>query len=260
MVFWALGDEMKQSSDLPSFFITEPMPCPYLEGQLERKLFTHLAGDKADEINNNLTHAGFRRSQSIAYRPACDGCSACRSVRVKVAAFRASKSFRRTRNHNADLIASDMTPDATREQYDLLRRYLDHRHADGGMSDMTPMDYMAMVEETCVQTHIVEYRDAGGTLIACLLRDTMSDGLSLVYSFFDPEVARPSLGSFIILDQIATAQARGLAYVYLGYLIENCSKMSYKKRFAPLQSLGSAGWKDYTDKVEETQDVETRSS
>lgn len=241
---------MKQTSDLPSFFITEPLPCPYLDGQFERKLFTHLAGDKADEINNNLTHAGFRRSQSIAYRPACDGCSACRSVRVKVEAFRQSKGFRRIRNRNADLIASDLSPDATREQYDLLVRYLDSRHADGGMSDMTPMDYMAMVEETCVQTQVVEYRDAQGTLIACLLRDTMSDGLSLVYSFFDPKVERPSLGSFIILDQIATAQARGFPHVYLGYLIENCSKMSYKKRFSPLQALGSAGWKDYTGSVE----------
>lgn len=241
---------MKQSSDLPSFFITEPMPCPYLDGQMERKLFTHLTGERADEINNNLTHAGFRRSQSIAYRPACDGCSACRSVRVKAKQFRVSKNFRRARNRNEDLISQDCPPDASPEQYDLLRRYLESRHADGGMSDMTPMDYMAMVEETCVQTHIVEYRDPQGTLIACLLRDTMSDGLSLVYSFFDPHSARPSLGSFLILDQIATAQARRLPYVYLGYLIENCSKMSYKKRFTPLQVLGSTGWRDYAQKGE----------
>tara|TARA_B110000971_G_C19940706_1_gene468586 strand:+ start:412 stop:1143 length:732 start_codon:yes stop_codon:yes gene_type:complete len=243
---------MKQSSNLPSFFITEPAPCPYLDGLLERKLFTHLAGDAADEINNNLTHAGFRRSQSIAYRPACDGCSACRSVRVKADSFHPSKSFRRIRNRNADLIATETAPDATREQYDLLRRYLESRHADGGMSDMTPMDYMAMVEETCVKTQVVEYRDAQGALIACLLRDTMNDGLSLIYSFFDPQVDRPSLGSFIILNQIATARARGLPYVYLGYLIENCSKMSYKKRFSPLQALGSAGWQDYTGTVEES--------
>lgn len=238
---------MNQSSGhrLPSFFITEPMPCPYIDGLMERKLFTHMTGDKADDINNNLTHAGFRRSQTIAYRPACDECSACRSVRVDVAGFHASKSFRRIRNRNKDLRATVLPAQSTREQYDLLCRYLGHRHAEGGMADMTPHDFMVMVEETAVSTRLIEYRDADDKLLACLLRDTMYDGYSMVYSFFDPDMQGRSLGSFIILDQITAAGADALPYIYLGYLIENCNKMSYKKRFAPLQILGKNGWEAY---------------
>lgn len=238
---------MNQSSGhrLPSFFITDPMPCPYLDDRMERKLFTHMTGTQADAINNNLTHAGFRRSQTIAYRPACDDCNACRSVRVRARAFKPSKSFRRILNRNADLQRIEQPPESAREQYDLLRRYLDSRHTDGGMADMTSLDYIAMVEETSVTSHLVEYRDAEGALVACLLRDTMQDGYSLVYSFFDPDLRDRSLGSFIILDQIKQTVANGLSHVYLGYLIENCGKMSYKKRFTPLQILGKDGWGDY---------------
>ena len=238
---------MNQSTGhrLPSFFITDPMPCPYIEGQMERKLFTHMAGDNANDINNNLTHAGFRRSQTIAYRPACDTCNACRSVRVDVAGFKASRNMKRILATNNDLTPTSLPPQTSREQYDLLRRYLDTRHHDGGMSDMSSFDYMAMVEETAVQTEISEYRDAHGTLLACLLRDRMRDGISLVYSFFDPDLTTRSLGTFIILDQIRQAEAEQLPHIYLGYLIENCSKMSYKKRFTPLQILGSEGWDDY---------------
>ena len=195
---------MNQSTGhrLPSFFITDPMPCPYIDGQMERKLFTHMAGDNADDINNNLTHAGFRRSQTIAYRPACDTCNACRSVRVDVAGFKPSRNMKRILSANTDLTLNVLSPETSREQYDLLRRYLDARHRDGGMSDMSSFDYMAMVEETAVSTEICEYRDAEGVLVACLLRDRMRDGISLVYSFFEPEMAGRSLGTFVILDQI----------------------------------------------------------
>lgn len=230
---------------LPSFFITEPAPCPYLEDQMERKLFTHLAGSDADTLNNTLTHAGFRRSQSIAYRPACDACSACQSVRVVLNGFRPSNSFRRLIRKNADLIGRQCPPETGREQYDLLRRYLDARHEHGGMADMAPSDYVAMVEETAVDTFVMEYRTPDGELIACLLADRMQDGISLVYSFFDPRAEKRSLGSFMILDQIARAQETNAAHVYLGYLIEDCRKMAYKKRFAPLQKLGQNGWENY---------------
>lgn len=238
---------MNQSTGhrLPSFFITDPMPCPYIGGQMERKLFTHMAGDNANDINNNLTHAGFRRSQTIAYRPACDTCNACRSVRVDVAGFKPSRNMKRIMSANKDLTSAPLPPQTNREQYELLRRYLDARHRDGGMSDMSSFDYMAMVEETAVQTEVCEYRDTQGALVACLLRDRMQDGISLVYSFFDPEKTTRSLGTFIILDQIRQAEAEKLPHIYLGYLIENCAKMSYKKRFAPLQILGPEGWDDY---------------
>lgn len=240
---------MNQSSGhrLPSFFITEPMPCPYIDGLMERKLFTHMTGDKADEINNNLTHAGFRRSQTIAYRPACDECAACRSVRVRVEDFTASKNLRRIVNRNQDLRVQVQPPQSTREQYELLHRYLDHRHSEGGMADMTPQDYMTMVEETAVSTRMIEYRTPDNQLVACLLRDTMHDGYSMVYSFFDPDFPARSLGSYIILQQIQAAQDNALAYIYLGYLIESCTKMSYKKRFKPLEILGKDGWEAYQD-------------
>ncbi len=238
---------MNQSTGhkLPSFFITDPMPCPYIEGQMERKLFTHMAGEQAEDINNNLTHAGFRRSQTIAYRPACDSCSACQSVRVAVAEFKPHKSFRRILKSNADLTAEECRPEASREQYDLLRNYLDTRHKHGGMSDMTVLDYIAMVEETAVDTRMVEYRDGEGVLQACVLVDKMRDGFSLVYSFFKPQEKNRSLGSFVILDQIRRAQNADLAHVYLGYYIEDCEKMNYKKRFKPLQRLNEDGWKPY---------------
>ena len=230
---------------LPSFFITEPAPCPYIEGQMERKLFTHLAGTDADTLNNTLTHAGFRRSQLIAYRPACDACSACQSVRIVLPHFTPSTSFRRLMRKNADLTGEVCPPRTGREQYDLLRRYLDARHENGGMADMTPGDYVAMVEETAVDTFVTEYRTADGDLLACLLGDRMRDGISLVYSFFDPRADKRSLGSFMILDQIARAKEAGNDHIYLGYLIEDCRKMTYKKRFGPLQKLGQYGWEDY---------------
>ncbi len=238
---------MNQSTGhrLPSFFITDPMPCPYIDGQMERKLFTHMTGDNADDINNNLTHAGFRRSQTIAYRPACDTCNACRSVRVNVAGFAPSKNMKRIIAANKDLTATPVPAETSREQYELLRRYLDSRHRDGGMSDMSSFDYMAMVEETAVHTQICEYRDTDGKLLACVLRDRMRDGISLVYSFFDPDRTARSLGTFVILDHIAQTAMANQPHVYLGYLIENCSKMSYKKRFTPLQILGPEGWEDY---------------
>ena len=201
---------------------------------MERKLFTHMAGN-ANDINNNLTHAGWR-SQTIAYRPACDTCNACRSVRVDVAGFKASRNMKRILATNNDLTQTPLPPQTSREQYELLRRYSDTRHRDGGMSDMSSFDYMAMVEETAVQTEISEYRDARGTLVACLLRDRMQDGISLVYSFRSGSDNTQSR-HIHYSRQIRQAEAEQLPHIYLGYLIENCSKMSYKKRFTPLQIL-----------------------
>ncbi len=227
---------------LPSFFLTETSPCPYLDGLKERKLFTHLTGDGADGLHNELAQAGFRRSQTIAYRPACENCFACRSVRVDVAHFVPSHSQKRVLKRNSDLICEILPPHANREQYDLLRQYLDTRHDEGGMAEMTSLDFINMVEETNVDTQMVEYRAADGTLVAGLLRDRMRDGLSLVYSFFDTYQPKRSLGSFIILDHIQKAAAMGLPYVYLGYLVGGSRKMGYKNRFQPLQELGPDGW------------------
>jgi leucyl-tRNA---protein transferase len=242
----------QRTARLPQFFLTPGGPCPYLPGRIERKVFARLSGGLAQPLNEALTHSGFRRSQMIAYRPACDGCSACVSVRVVAKDFEPSRGQRRILRRNTDLVRSEVSPEATREQFALLRTYLDARHAGGGMSDMGLFDYVAMVEETPVNTHIVEYRMRGdgsdqGQLMACALTDVLRDGLSMVYSFFHPGDVARSLGSYMILDHIERARARGLSYVYLGYWIQGSEKMDYKSKFRPLEALGPAGWATLVD-------------
>jgi leucyl-tRNA---protein transferase len=233
----------QRTSRLPQFFLTPGGPCPYLPGKTERKVFARLSGSLAQPLNEALTHSGFRRSQMIAYRPACEGCSACVSVRIAADLFAPSRSQRRVEKRNAQLVRTEVPAEATREQFALLRTYLDSRHAGGGMSDMGLFDYVAMVEETPVETHIVEYRDrTDGQLMACALSDVLRDGLSMVYSFFHPGEDARSLGTYMILDHISAAKKRGLPYVYLGYWINGSDKMDYKSRFRPLEALGPNGW------------------
>jgi leucyl-tRNA---protein transferase len=239
----------------PQFFLTAPSPCPYIEGQFERKVFTHLVGDKAPELNDLLTQGGFRRSQNIAYRPACETCRACVSVRIITDEFRPSRNMKRVLELNADLIGAMHDAEPSTEQYSLFRSYLDSRHRRGGMSDMTVLDYAMMVEDTHVDTKVIEYRRRGpdsfitgkghGELIAVALTDRMADGLSMVYSYFSPEHADRSLGTFMILDHIARARAAGLPHVYLGYWVNGSRKMNYKIRFQPQEHLGPKGWERY---------------
>src|ERR1700745_563127 len=239
------------SRDTPQFYLTAPSPCPYLPGKEERKVFTHLVGERAPELNELLTQGGFRRSQSIAYRPACEACRACTSVRVPVAAFRPTRNLRRLLQRNADVVGEMRDAAPTSEQYSIFRAYLDARHRDGGMVDMTVLDYAMMVEDSHVETRIIEYRrrgpDSGITgrgqeLLAVALTDVLSDGLSMVYSFFDPSQVYRSLGTFMILDHIARARRQGLPYVYLGYWIEGSKKMDSKGRFLPQQRLPPSRW------------------
>ena len=170
------------------------------------------------------------------------------SARIPVQGYPLRRSERRVLERNADLERHLVEAEATMEQFDLLRRYLLTRHAEGGMAEMTWPDYVAMVEDTAVRTHLIEYRlrsrDGGpGDLIACVLVDMLMDGLSLVYSFYDPTQSRRSLGSFVILDHLRQAQATGLPYVYLGYWVGGSLKMDYKARFNPLEVLKPGGWR-----------------
>jgi arginyl-tRNA--protein-N-Asp/Glu arginylyltransferase len=230
----------------PQFYLTAPQPCPYLEGRLERKLFTALRGNAAATINDDLTLYGFRRSQAVAYRPACAGCSACVSVRIVVDEFQPSHSQSRTARRNASIQRRAVDPWAMEEQFVLFRSYLSDRHADGGMADMDVFDFAAMIEETPVRTRVVEYRDPEGEnpndLIGAALTDFLADGVSMVYSFFDPAYAKRSLGGYMILDHIEIARAAGLPYVYLGYWVAGSPKMQYKQRFQPLEQLTMTGW------------------
>ncbi|MGA8076293.1 MAG: arginyltransferase [Xanthobacteraceae bacterium] len=241
----------QHSRDTPQFYLTAPSPCPYLPGKEERKVFTHLVGERAPELNNILTQGGFRRSQSIAYRPACEGCRACVSVRVVAKDFRPTQSMRRILRRNADISSEMRVAVPTSEQYSVFRAYLDSRHRDGGMADMTVLDYAMMVEDSHIETRIIEYRRReagsapnarGGDLIAIALTDVLGDGLSMVYSFFEPDEAFRSLGTFMVLDHIARAQRMGLAYVYLGYWVRGSRKMDYKSRFLPQERLMPDGW------------------
>ena len=243
---------MKHSRNLPQFYLTAPALCPYLDGKLERKVFTHLVGQRAGMLNDALTQCGFRRSQNIAYRPACENCEACVSVRVLAEEFELNRSFRRTRRRNADLVSSLCPVEPTSEQYTLFRDYLDTRHAEGGMADMSVLDYAMMVEDSSVDTRIVEYRVAGraggssasstGPLVAVSLVDILADGLSMVYSFYDPGAGDRSLGTYMILDHIERARKYALPYLYLGYWVEGSPKMAYKARFQPQEHLRAAGW------------------
>jgi leucyl-tRNA---protein transferase len=263
----------QHSRDTPQFYLTAPSPCPYLAGRQERKVFTHLVGERAAELNNILTQGGFRRSQSIAYRPACESCRACVSVRVVASEFRPTRSMRRIFNRNADLSSEMKIAVPTSEQYAVFRAYLDSRHRDGGMADMTVLDYAMMVEDSHIETRIIEYRrrdrepvllgkagdgrrraepqpravprigsHSAGELVAVALTDVLADGLSMVYSFFDPAEAARSLGTYMVLDHVARARRLGLAYVYLGYWVRGSRKMDYKGRFLPQERLTPDGW------------------
>ena len=231
------------------FFLTAPSPCPYLPGRKERKVFTALAGGEAGGLHDALTNAGFRRSQNIAYRPACDACDACISARIPVTQFEFTRRWRRVLLRNADLTRALRPAAATEEQYVLLRSYLTSRHSDGGMADMTAGDFAAMVEETSVHTHIVEYRYSDGPnrgeLAAAALVDALGDGLSMVYSFFDPSEHRRSLGAYTILDHIQQARAAGFGHLYLGYWIPGSDKMHYKAEFRPIELLLGGEWRAY---------------
>jgi arginyl-tRNA--protein-N-Asp/Glu arginylyltransferase len=226
------------------FFTTEPAPCPYLDERLERRLVTAIAGPNPERLHDQLLHAGFRRSQGYAYRPVCSGCRACVPIRIPVARFRFGRAWRRILRDNNDLVASDRRAAASQEQYALFRRYLEGRHAESGMADMTWAEFRTMVDDSPIDTRVVEWRrKTDRSLIAASLTDHSPSGLSGVYKFFDPDEARRSLGSLIILWHVQRAIELDLPYVYLGYWIANSPKMGYKARFQPLEHLTPSGWR-----------------
>ncbi|NOD34157.1 MULTISPECIES: arginyltransferase [unclassified Ruegeria] len=232
----------------PQFYVTAPQPCPYLDGRMERKLFTALQGEGAEQLNNSLSQQGFRRSQNVLYRPSCTDCAACLSARIDVSAFRATKSQKRAAKRNGYLERRATSPWATDEQYELFRRYLDTRHADGGMADMDVFEFAAMIEETPIRSRVVEYADPEtGNLIAVSLTDVLDDGLSMVYSFYDPNQPQNSLGTYMILDHIEIAREAGLPFIYLGYWVPGSPKMGYKAKFTGLEAYIQGQWRKIKD-------------
>lgn len=243
----------QQDARRPQFYLTAPTTCPYLADKLERKIFTHLPKLHASELHQLLAENGFRRSQSLVYRPSCEGCSACKSLRVLVQDFKPSQRFRRILSKNADIYGVERAAETTGSQYELFQLYLQTRHADGGMADMSESDYCFMVEDSPVDSMLVEYyqRVVGqhDKLIGVALTDRMADGLSMVYSFFDPEYASRSLGTFIVLDHIERAAEQNNPHLYLGYWVQGSRKMTYKTQFEPLQILSDeSNWVQFSAK------------
>ena len=238
----------------PQFYVTAPQPCPYLDGRMERKLFTALQGDTATKLNDSLSKQGFRRSQNVLYRPSCAECSACMSARIDVSLFAPNRSQRRVHRRAEHLRRRATSPWATEEQYALFRKYLDGRHATGGMADMDMFEFAAMVEETPIRSRLIEYEDDGNLRAVCLT-DILDDGLSMVYSFFDPAMQKLSLGTYIILDHITIAQDLGLPYVYLGYWVPGSPKMDYKSKFKGIEVYGNGAWQPLGDPENYDSDV-----
>ncbi len=233
-----------QPTRFPRFFVTAESPCPYLPDRTERKVFAELRGADAQRMSEGLGRIGFRRSQNVVYRPSCEGCSACVSVRIVAADFRPSQSQRRLLKRHTALKVAACDAWATDEQFALLRRYLKARHPDGGMAGMDSFDFAEMIETSPVDTVVVEYRAPDGRLVGACLTDKQSDGLSMVYSFYDPSPSAPQgLGTFMILDHAVRARAVGMRYVYLGYWVNGSPRMDYKRRFAPLEMLTPQGWR-----------------
>ncbi|MBL6934515.1 MAG: arginyltransferase [Alphaproteobacteria bacterium] len=253
------------------FYRTFPLPCPYIEGRMEQRVFTVLTGSDSGMLFDLLSRAGFRRSLDTVYQPSCPECEACVPVRILAAEFTPGRTFRRVLRDNRDLRAELLPARATREQYQLFSRYLKSRHGDGEMAAMSWEDYLSFAEDTPAETFIAEFRlpatdgdspektEEGGELLAACIVDRLGDGLSAVYSFFDPQEESRGLGNFMLLWLVDKAAKMGLSHVYPGYWIADCQKMSYKTRFQPLERLAKGGWKPFAEEEapEETAPEET---
>jgi arginine-tRNA-protein transferase len=225
------------------FYTTAPLPCPYLPGRTERKVVTEIAGPDAEPLHDRLSRAGFRRSHNIAYAPVCPGCNACVPIRIPIATFQPDRSLRKVLKANDCVIGHDVPARATAEQYQLFQQYQRARHGDGDMATMSFYDYRAMVEDTPIDTFLVEFRDADETLIGVCLTDRLGDGLSAVYSFYAPDLEKRSLGTFTILWLVERARMQGLPHVYLGYWVRESRKMAYKARFKPSEIFVAGSWR-----------------
>ncbi len=224
------------------FFATAPIACPYLPDRMERRLVAELSGRDAEAFHNTLCQAGFRRSHRFAYIPVCRDCSACATVRIVAPAFHPSRTQKRILKRNADLTVSERPARATSEQFSLFKAYQTGRHGGGEMSRMDFFDYQALVEDTPIDTCVVEFRDQRGILVAGCIADQIGDGYSAVYSFFDPNDQQRSLGTYVILWLVQQAVLHKLPHVYLGFWVANCEKMAYKFNFKPLEAFTPAGW------------------
>ncbi len=221
-------------------FVTAEHPCSYLAGRWTRNLVTD-PGAVDNGVYAQLAKLGFRRSGSHVYRPHCTGCEECISLRIPVLAFRPDRVQRRTWNKNHDLTVEGVSPYFNTEHYKLFQRYVRARHADGGMDNTTPEGYLAFITSHWCATLLYEFR-LDSRLLAVAVTDRFDDGLSAVYTFFDPEQSARSLGTQVVLWQIAEARRQGLQWVYLGYWVRESEKMAYKANFKPHEIFMAGRW------------------
>lgn len=241
----------KDSTDKPAkgeegaleFYLTAPSPCPYLPDLQEQRIFTLLETPVQGQVFPLLLQSGFRRSQNMVYRPHCATCRACTSVRMKLRDFTPSAGQRRVLRRNADLTVTHTPAVSNAEIFDLYRRYQLSRHADGEMAQMDENDLAQMIGQHTGQARLLGARTADGKLVAVMLYDDLPDGRSAVYSFFDPNMNRRSLGTWMILHMAEDTRAAGKPYLYLGYWIKNARKMAYKTHFQPLEMLDNGQWR-----------------
>lgn len=233
------------------FYTTAPLPCPYLAGRTERKVVTELAGVSAESLHDRLSRGGFRRSHNIAYAPVCPNCTACVPIRIRAGDFQPNRTQKRVAKANQDLLVHEMPPRATAEQFHLFQHYQRQRHGDGDMATMSFYDYRAMIEDTPIETSVVEFRLPDGTLVGGCLTDRLGDGLSAVYSFFSTALDQRSLGTYAILWLIDHAKTLDLPHVYLGYWVEESRKMTYKAKFKPSETFRGGQWLPLVERQEE---------
>lgn len=230
-------------SDLSNLklFATAPHPCSYLEGEEATTVFIDPKAAIDTPLYTELSQMGFRRSGEHLYRPHCANCQACVSCRIPVALFRPTRSQRRCLSRNQDLDISLVDSIATDEHYQLYEDYIQRRHRDGDMYPPSRAQYESFLSRAWGLTRYLEYRHQD-RLVGLAVCDLLEDGLSAIYTFFDPSEHSRSLGVFAILSQIEKARQLNLPYVYMGYWIRQCQKMSYKTHYRPLELLVNKRW------------------
>ena len=223
-------------------FATHPHPCSYLEDQESTTIFLDPAITIDATLYSQLSELGFRRSGHHIYRPRCHGCQACIPIRIPVKYFKPSRNQMRCAKRNGDLSMDVVSSIDTDEHYDLYKRYINLRHSDGDMYPPSRSQYTDFLSAEWGVTHYIEFRCESSQLVAVAVTDKLDNGLSAIYTFFDPAQSKRSLGVFSVLFQISWARKMKLPYVYLGYWIKNCKKMTYKIDYQPCQLLINGGW------------------
>ncbi len=230
--------------------------CPYIEGQTEQRIAVDISNDP--QCHDGLATAGFRRVENWVYRPACPQCNACVPWRVDVAGFTPSRNMARIIKKNNDLTRQVASPTPSDDHYRLFKNYVTSRHYDGQMAQMDRGDFVSMISNSPIETALISYHDAESKLVGAVLADFQSDGLSAVYSFFDPGLIVRSLGTYMVLDLLNIAKESALRWLYLGYFVKGSRKMDYKARFEPAEIFKDGQWQTANRLRIETTELQTQ--